>query len=352
MFMQLCLFENRTYSRKSQMSLSSPNDTVVYHFSCARRVPEPDFIKKSTTFSEAGRRSRCVWHMTSASKRSSPIVARTSVNVLVTLLKVRSASAADTGTHHGIANARPQGPVASTTTCPSRSGWWPASTCPTALQPVPQPRLTPGGPNELIRRRCCCVRRLLVCRHNRRDVIHKHHVSFPHDRPRHRPHRTRGSAARQMTEERRGTGGGGGGSVGSGGNGGGSSSQGPQDSTNTSDPPRPSSALWGGGGLGGDTDGGGAGAGEGEERVEESSSLGAARSLRQMVSDDSASSSSLDSSSSATSGASRASERNTRLSLLWTSRLHRLGQDSDGVATDATPNPWEPRPDPAPRPPG
>lgn len=91
--------KNRTYSRKSQMSLSSPvpDDTVVYHFSCARRVPEPDFIKKSTTFSEAGRRSRCVWHMTSASKRSSPIVARTSVNVLVTLLKVRSASAADTG---------------------------------------------------------------------------------------------------------------------------------------------------------------------------------------------------------------------------------------------------------------
>ena len=55
------------------------------------------------------------------------------------------------------------------------------------------------------------------------------------------------------------------------------------------------------------------------------------RTLRQIISDDSASSSSLDSSSSATSGTSGVSERNTRLSLLWTSRLQRPGQDSDSA---------------------
>ena len=53
--------------------------------------------------------------------------------------------------------------------------------------------------------------------------------------------------------------------------------------------------------------------------------------LRPPISDDSASSSSSDStSSSVTSGVSGAShERNTRLSLLWTSRLNRTGNDSD-----------------------
>ncbi|XP_071523741.1 uncharacterized protein [Panulirus ornatus] len=66
-------------------------------------------------------------------------------------------------------------------------------------------------------------------------------------------------------------------------------------------------------------------------RLEEDYGLSAVRTLRQIISDDSASSSSLDSSSSATSGASGVSERNTRLSLLWTSRLHRPGQDSDSA---------------------
>lgn len=66
-------------------------------------------------------------------------------------------------------------------------------------------------------------------------------------------------------------------------------------------------------------------------RLEEDYGLSAVRTLRQIISDDSASSSSLDSSSSATSGTSGISERNTRLSLLWTSRLHRPGQDSDSA---------------------
>ncbi|XP_042235545.1 uncharacterized protein LOC121875174 [Homarus americanus] len=66
-------------------------------------------------------------------------------------------------------------------------------------------------------------------------------------------------------------------------------------------------------------------------RLEEDYGLSAVRTLRQIISDDSASSSSLDSSSSATSGTSGVSERNTRLSLLWTSRLHRPGQDSDSA---------------------
>lgn len=66
-------------------------------------------------------------------------------------------------------------------------------------------------------------------------------------------------------------------------------------------------------------------------RLEEDYGLNAVRTLRQIISDDSASSSSLDSSSSATSGASGVSERNTRLSLLWTSRLHRPWQDSDSA---------------------
>ncbi|XP_047481450.1 uncharacterized protein LOC125033914 isoform X2 [Penaeus chinensis] len=66
-------------------------------------------------------------------------------------------------------------------------------------------------------------------------------------------------------------------------------------------------------------------------RLEEDYGLSAVRTLRQIISDDSASSSSLDSSSSATSSTSGISERNTRLSLLWTSRLHRPGQDSDSA---------------------
>ncbi|XP_045598580.2 uncharacterized protein [Procambarus clarkii] len=66
-------------------------------------------------------------------------------------------------------------------------------------------------------------------------------------------------------------------------------------------------------------------------RLEEDYGLSAVRTLRQIISDDSASSSSLDSSSSATSGASGVSERNTRLSLLWESRLQRPGQDSDSA---------------------
>ncbi|KAK7024144.1 WD domain, G-beta repeat [Halocaridina rubra] len=71
-------------------------------------------------------------------------------------------------------------------------------------------------------------------------------------------------------------------------------------------------------------------------RLEEDYGLSAVRTLRQIISDDSASSSSLDSSSSATSGASGVSERNTRLSLLWTSRLQRPGQDSDSAGESST----------------
>ncbi|XP_068245621.1 serine-rich adhesin for platelets-like isoform X2 [Palaemon carinicauda] len=71
--------------------------------------------------------------------------------------------------------------------------------------------------------------------------------------------------------------------------------------------------------------------GDSNMRLEEDYGLSAVRTLRQIISDDSASSSSLDSSSSATSGASGISERNTRLSLLWTSRLQRPGVDSDSA---------------------
>lgn len=62
--------------------------------------------------------------------------------------------------------------------------------------------------------------------------------------------------------------------------------------------------------------------------------IGEMRPFPRPVSDDSASSSSLDSSSSVTSGVSGASnERNTRLSLLWTSRLNRSGgNESDNSA--------------------
>ncbi|XP_069938625.1 uncharacterized protein [Cherax quadricarinatus] len=73
-------------------------------------------------------------------------------------------------------------------------------------------------------------------------------------------------------------------------------------------------------------------------RLEEDYGLSAVRTLRQIISDDSASSSSLDSSSSATSGASGVSERNTRLSLLWASRLHRPGQDSDSAGEASSVN--------------
>ncbi|XP_064110627.1 uncharacterized protein LOC135218329 [Macrobrachium nipponense] len=71
--------------------------------------------------------------------------------------------------------------------------------------------------------------------------------------------------------------------------------------------------------------------GDSNLRLDEDYGLSAVRTLRQIISDDSASSSSLDSSSSATSGASGVSERNTRLSLLWTSRLQRPGVDSDSA---------------------
>ncbi|XP_066957463.1 serine-rich adhesin for platelets-like isoform X2 [Macrobrachium rosenbergii] len=71
--------------------------------------------------------------------------------------------------------------------------------------------------------------------------------------------------------------------------------------------------------------------GDSNLRLDEDYGLSAVRTLRQIISDDSASSSSLDSSSSATSGASGVSERNTRLSLLWTSRLQRPGIDSDSA---------------------
>ncbi|CAL4061272.1 unnamed protein product, partial [Meganyctiphanes norvegica] len=65
--------------------------------------------------------------------------------------------------------------------------------------------------------------------------------------------------------------------------------------------------------------------------------LSAVRTLRQIISDDSASeSSSLDSSSSATSATSGVSERNARLSLLWSSRLHRLGQQDSDSAGEAS----------------
>ena len=60
-----------------------------------RRAP---LMQKCLTILEvSGSSSLCTWHMTSASNRSSLIVARRAVSVLSTLLNVRSASAVDTG---------------------------------------------------------------------------------------------------------------------------------------------------------------------------------------------------------------------------------------------------------------
>ena len=58
---------------------------------------DPEVLKKLTISSVDGRMSLCVWHITRASNLSSHIVDLTAERVLCTLLKVRSASAVDTG---------------------------------------------------------------------------------------------------------------------------------------------------------------------------------------------------------------------------------------------------------------
>ena len=70
----------------------------------SRRAPA--VAKRSTTASVAGRRSRWAWHRISASRRSSPIVARRAVSVRVTFENRRSASAVVAGSTASTSSSR------------------------------------------------------------------------------------------------------------------------------------------------------------------------------------------------------------------------------------------------------